>query len=316
MSVQRSPPRTSSQPDLSKLCPDDLVNVAMRKRRGPDCHCDHKGLMEDFYNRITTTFNAALESQNKTIKCVLDGVREDFSEFKKQISEIKSSIQKISDEQSVLKNDIVVLKSDTDLNTQRLKSMTNEIADLRSTTGNLTEQLRVREQQGRINNIEISGIRIQKGENLNTILQNIASKLNFTLMPTDIDCIHRVRRFNTTDNDGSTKAEGIKSQDLSSIPNIVVKFTQRQRKNEMLAAARARRNLTTVDAGLNGPSSPVYISDHLAPHNKLLYKQTRLLAKQKNYKYIWLSDCKILLRKNDTSRVQLVSCEADLSKIK
>lgn len=316
MNVQRTPPNNGSQPDLSNLCIEDPANSAFRKRKGPDCHCNHQEIMEDFYNRITSSFNAALESQNKSIKYILDGVCENFADFKKQMADINLSIRNLSDEQSVLKSELCVLKTATDSNSQRATLLTSEIADLRSTANSLNEQLRVREQQGRINNLEISGIPISKSENLNNIIHNIAAKVGFTLLPTDIDYIHRVRRFNSAGNDNTKKTDGSGIRDSSSIPNIIVRFSQRLRKNEMLAAVRARRNLTTVDAGLDGPSSPIYVSDHLAPHNKLLNKRTRLLAKQKDYKYVWLSDCKILVRKNDASKVQLVSSEADLSKIK
>ncbi|XP_063838045.1 uncharacterized protein LOC135087134 [Ostrinia nubilalis] len=316
MSVQRSPTRTSSQPDLSTHRDDDPIIAAARKRKGPECHCNHLGMMEDFYNKIMTSFNLALESQNKNIKCALDGIGENLSDFKKQMSDINSSIKKISDEHSVLKNDISVLKSVSDSNTQRVSMMANEIADLQSTASQISDQLRLKEQQGRINNLEITGIPVTRGENLNNIIHTIAKKVGFALLPTDIDYIHRVRRFNSTGTDNSSKVDSKPSHDSSTIPNIIVRFTQRQRKNELLAAVRARRGMTTVDVGLDGPSSTIYVSDHLAPHNKLLYKQTRILAKQNDYKYVWLSDCKIFVRKNDASRVQLVSCEADLNKLK
>lgn len=316
MSVQRSPTKTNSQPDLSRMRDDDFLNIAVRKRKTPDCHCNQQELMDDFYNKMMTSFTAALDSQNNNIKSVLDGIREDFNSLRKQISGVNSTIEKMAVEQANLKKDVCELSSTTGLITQRVDLMSSEIAQLQSITSDFSDQLKAKEQLGRINNVEISGIPLLKSENLNNIIYNIAKKVGFTLLPTDIDYIHRVRRFNSTRNDIPTKHDGSTPTDSSSIPNIIVRFSQRYRKNELLAAVRARRGLTTADAGLNGPTSSVYVSDHLAPHNKLLYKQTRILAKQKEYKYVWLSDCKILLRKNDTSRVQLISCDADLSKIK
>lgn len=316
MSVQRSPNKTNSQPNLSQIRDDDFLNISVRKRKTPDCHCNQQELMDEFYKKMMTSLTAALDAQNNNIKGVLDGIREDFSLVRRQINDVNSSLKKMSDDQAIMKKDICELSSTTVLITQRIDSMSTEIAELRSTTNNLTDQLKVKEQLGRINNLEVSGIPLLKNENLNNIIHNIATKVGFTLLPTDIDYIHRVRRFNTTKNDIPNKHDVGTSSNSSSIPNIIVRFSQRYRKNELLAAVRARRGLTTADAGLNGPASPIYISDHLAPHNKLLYKQTRLLAKQKDYKYVWLSDCRILLRKNDMSKVIYVSCDADLSKIK
>ncbi|KAI8429265.1 hypothetical protein MSG28_007771 [Choristoneura fumiferana] len=71
-------------------------------------------------------------------------------------------------------------------------------------------------------------------------------------------------------------------------PAIVVRFTQRRRKNELLAAVRARRGLTTSDIGLPGPAAAVYVGDHLTPVNKLLLKQARQLKLEHNYSYLWV----------------------------
>ncbi|KAG7300149.1 hypothetical protein JYU34_015698, partial [Plutella xylostella] len=47
---------------------------------------------------------------------------------------------------------------------------------------------------------------------------------------------------------------------------------QRKKKNDVLAAVRARRGLSTADLGLAGPSRPVFVNDHLTPSNKVLYR--------------------------------------------
>ncbi|CAH2090203.1 unnamed protein product [Euphydryas editha] len=315
MNVHRSPNKTNSQPDLSNYSDDDYRNVSARKRKIPDCCCNHQDMMEEFYNKMMTSFNAALDAKNNNIKCVLDGIREDLNSFKKQMNDVTSTIQKLTNDQVTIQKDIRDLSSTVGVVTQRVDLISSEVNELRSLTCDLSEQLKVKDQLGRINNVEISGIPLSKNENLMNIIHNIATKISFNLLPTDIDFIHRVRRFNTSINSKPPECHDA-GRDSSPIPNIIVRFAQRRRKNEFLAAVRARRGMTTADAGLNGPAIPIFLNDHLAPHNKLLYKQVRLLARQKEYKYVWISDCKILLRKNDTSKVHLISCEADLIKIK
>ncbi|KAL4721039.1 hypothetical protein ACJJTC_018922 [Scirpophaga incertulas] len=132
------------------------------------------------------------------------------------------------------------------------------------------------------------------------------------LSVSDIDYIHRVRRYPrpSTSKDGLPDA---KSPDMS---NIIVRFTQRSKKNDLLAAVRARRGLYTSDLDIDGPASVVFVNDHLAPHNKILYSQVRTMGRSKGYKYIWINDCKIFLRKNDTSKAIHISNSDDLSKIK
>ncbi|KAL4705944.1 hypothetical protein ACJJTC_018782 [Scirpophaga incertulas] len=116
-----------------------------------------------------------------------------------------------------------------------------------------------------LNNLEISGIPISKGENLNTILHTVCNKVGFTLKETDIDTIHRVRRF-SSGNDA-------KQRD-SRPPAIIVSFTQRRRKDELLACVPRAA----------GSAPPM--------------------------------DCKIMMRKNDTSKFIRITNENDLLSLK
>ncbi|CAK1549472.1 unnamed protein product [Leptosia nina] len=67
----------------------------------------------------------------------------------------------------------------------------------------------------------------KSGENLHNIVSDICAVTGFRLEPTDVDTVHRVRQFAT--HDGQAPA-----------PGHVVRFTRRRRKDELLAAARAR----------------------------------------------------------------------------
>ncbi|KAL0829417.1 hypothetical protein ABMA28_004190 [Loxostege sticticalis] len=315
MSLLRSPPRdmSESQPDLSRLSDDTYINFNQRKRKLPDCHCNIQENLIGFRNEIMDIMKSSLETHTRELKNSFDALRNDLSDFKQEMRVLTQRVSELSDEQTQIKKDICELKSSDTLQSRMIEGIDKQAAELRTSVMELSEQLQVKEQQGRINNIEITGVPVLKRENLMTTLNNIAAKIGFSLQPYDIDYIHRVRRYAHKSNPVGGNSDAHVSP---STPNIVVRFNQRSRKNEMIAAVRARRGLTTVDAGLNGPSTPIFVNDHLTPQNKLLYKQARLTAKDKGYKYIWLSDCKILLRKNDTSKVLLISSESDLLKIK
>ncbi|KAJ8715224.1 hypothetical protein PYW08_005205 [Mythimna loreyi] len=314
MSVQRSPPMVSagSHPDLSKLR-DESTNISFRKRKHIECNCDHSEVLLEFQNKIMQTITSTLETQNQNIITTLESLRQDVNGFRHDLETVNSKILMLSDEQTCIKKDVSDLQSINSINNSKMQTVSHELLALQTTVANLSDQLRVKEQQGRINNLEITGIPVTKGENLINIVHNIAKKINFPITTTDIDYIHRVRRFKAINSSVNT---GESASNVTPIPNIIVKFTQRKRKSDMLAAVRARRGLTTADAGLDGPAKPIFINDHLTPQNKQLYKQARLLAKESDYKYVWLSDCKILLKKNDTSKTLCVSSDTDLAKIK
>lgn len=189
-----------------------------------------------------------------------------------------------------------------------LPTLEDDLKKLKSDFVVLQQNERDRDQFCRLNNVEISGVPKLSGENLLSTLSSISATIGFQLRDTDVDTIHRVRRFPTS-TDGKHTAD-------PRHPAIIVRFCQRRRKDELLSAVRARRTLTTVDAGLTGPATPVYINEHLTAANKLLLKRARDLKNQLNYKYVWVKECKIFMRKDDTSKTHYISNEADFNKIK
>ncbi|XP_047536566.1 uncharacterized protein LOC125070663 [Vanessa atalanta] len=229
-----------------------------------------------------------LKKQNETIQILHD-----------EINTLKSEVSDIATNCSQIKKDT----ENTNLDINRLKKDINATTVLVST---LADQLRLKEQEGRKNNLEISGIPMSHNENLHNILHRLSLKVGFTMLPQDIDFIHRVRRFLPQDVTTVTEKQS------PSIPNIIVRFTQRKRKNELLAAVRARRGITTTDLDIDGASKPIFVNDHLSPQNKLLYSRARRLGKELRFRYIWLNDCKIFLRKNDNSKVIFIANESDL----
>ncbi|XP_061726987.1 uncharacterized protein LOC133532388 [Cydia pomonella] len=281
-----------STPDLTSLR-DESASVSHRKRKQPDCDLTQQ--FQDFRHEL-----------NESFKNYFADLRKDLCGIRTEISDLKSTTEQLLREQSVLKAEVNDIKTSNHATTNKINTLEKDLCEAKNTITSLSSDLLIKEQQCRINNLEISGIPFSKGENLDVIIRSIATKVGLTLTPTDIDHIHRVQRFmpkNTTAN-GFTMP-----------PNVIVKFTQRRRKNEIIAAVRARRGLTTTDLGMDGASKPVFVNDHLAPHNKLLYKSVRELGRERNYKYIWLNDCKIFMRKNDNSKSIHISSENDLKKI-
>ncbi|CAH2087792.1 unnamed protein product [Euphydryas editha] len=244
----------------------------------------------------------------------IKNLRTDFNIMKTDLNEIKSDIS--STKQCLLELDMKWSDMDkrfTDIEgrlngfEEKMSGVTTLQKDLKKANemiSVLKQDNNMHDQFSRLNNVEISGIPMRNGENLNSLLRDLCSVVGFSLCETDIDTVHRVRRHIT--NDKQTPRH----------PSIIVRFTQRRRKDQLLAAVRVRRTLTTADVGLHGPAATIYISDHLTPTNKLLLKRARELKVEKQYSYLWVRDCKILMRKNDNSKIVRISNESDLYKIK
>lgn len=318
MNIHRSPVKAGgSLSDLSSLRDRDADNlVTLRKRKQPESEL--ADTLADFRKELMKSFQDFFETQNNSLSSLCEDVRQ----IKQEMSGMKLCNEKIYQEQNKLKHEVSEIKTGNNLTKEKIEILDRNLSQAQLTIAELSSKLRDNDQQGRRNNLEFAGIPQHKGENLYNIIRNIATKVGFTLNPSDIDYIHRVRRFKrssqpiTPGGPGAAAGDGVPTSiDSTMVPNIIVRFCRRNIKIEFLSAVRARRGLTTVDAGLDGSSKSIFVNDHLAPYYKMLYSRTRALAKQKDYKYVWLRDCQINVRKNDTSRPIVILTENDLDKI-
>jgi len=115
------------------------------------------------------------------------------------------------------------------------------------------------------NNVEISGLRETKHENLSDLFLTMCSNLGANITAKDIDNIHRVK----TRNDGAQKP-------------VTVKFTSHKKKDELLSrlytSPKSGKKLTQKSFGLQDVTN-VFISHHMPPEIKLLHKKIRDLGR-------------------------------------
>lgn len=84
----------------------------------------------------------------------------------------------------------------------------------------------------------------------------------------------------------------------------------------MSAVKQSRQRNKTAAFKIEGISEQLFINEHLTMDNKLLFKETRETIKAKHYKYAWVKDGNIYIRKDDSSRVLQVKSRDTLSKLK
>ncbi|KAI5651721.1 hypothetical protein NE865_00058 [Phthorimaea operculella] len=80
---------------------------------------------------------------------------------------------------------------------------------------------------------------------------------------------------------------------------IVVTLRSRRARESWLKQKRTR--LTNKDLSNKGNNDHIYINENLSHHMRHLFKATRTALKGK-FKYIWIQNSKILVRKNDNER--------------
>lgn len=171
-----------------------------------------------------------------------------------------------------------------------IEKLKAENESLKTDVKNLSSKLNDLEQYSRMNNIEIQGIPEKKDENVVKIFESVCKFLDHPIDMTNVEAVHRVQAYNKN----ATK-------------NIIVRFTNRRIKNDILLAAKTKRS----QLGVTGRALPleggrVFINEHLTPENKRLLREVRLAATEKGYKYVWINNANILIRKDDRSMIRAI----------
>ncbi|CAG9825813.1 unnamed protein product [Phaedon cochleariae] len=225
-----------------------------------------------------TTIESKMQQQilnfMQDIKCEVKELRGTQADL---IKSITFCTDKISDFESTLKSfndqikNIEKLKTDNQYLTKNVQSLNKKVSDL--------------EQFSRMNNIEIQGVPDKKNEDIYKIIDTIHKSLGIQITSSMIDSAHRVASFS------SNKPK-----------NIVVKYTTRRIRDDILSAAKVKRMASTSRIiNIEGISNNLFIVEHLSPGNKSLYKKTRDFATSNNYKFVWVKNGSILIRKDEGS---------------
>ncbi|KAJ2944736.1 hypothetical protein O0L34_g1624 [Tuta absoluta] len=146
--------------------------------------------------------------------------------------------------------------------------------------------------------MEIHNVPEQNSENLNHLVLLIAKKYGVDLNDQDLNGMWRVGLAQPKD---PTSRRSISWRPRP----IVVKFVRRAKRDEMIKAAKARRNTTTENL-VPGPPQTMAIYERLTKKNRLLFRATTSRIKQYNYTYRWIHNGCLYVRKADRSPAILI----------
>ncbi|XP_046666447.1 uncharacterized protein LOC124358200 [Homalodisca vitripennis] len=192
---------------------------------------------------------------------------------------------------------------------QKIEEFSKRVVDLELENGNLkkkVDELEIRvddmEQYSRRNCLEIQGIPEEKNENVLDIVKDVGRALGMDVSEEMIDTCHRL---------------GQKDSGYRGPRGIIVKFVRRLDREALLQKRRERKkDFSTRHLSLDRPSDvPVYLNESLSPMRRKLLAKARMLKRDRGYKYIWLRNGNILLRKEEGSAVIQIKTQADLDKL-
>lgn len=226
-----------------------------------------------------------------TIKDLLKYVNDENTNLRKEVEELKQSMSFMNETFEALRttgDELEALKKEH-------ATLKQEKVELEQSLANTQRELIELKQHSRLFNVEIKGIPQNENESLDNIVQKIGEKIGLNVEPKDIDVVHRV----PTKDKKKT--------------NVIVKFATRAARDKFLQSARKKR-LSADDIGFS-ETTPVYLNEHLCPEYKILLGQAIARKKENNWKFVWVSNSKILARKAENSTVIHIATRDDLCKI-
>ncbi|KAH9367553.1 hypothetical protein HPB48_001645 [Haemaphysalis longicornis] len=143
------------------------------------------------------------------------------------------------------------------------------------------------EQYSRRKNIEVHGVPIKDEENLMDVLTEIAGKLQLSTPTVEtVSTAHRLKA-----------KEG-------KIPPIIVRFRKRDDRDKWCA-----KRTTLREEG-------IFINENLTQYTKQLLWATKTKAREKNYKFAWTRNGKVLVKEKEGAPKIWIKSEDDLHQLK
>lgn len=214
----------------------------------------------------------------------------------KQLESIKHSMSLLSDKYDTLLTEHEKSKDKIHKLEKTVEHINNKCTYLEKCNVALEQRVHDFEQNTRKHNIEIVGIEQMPDENVKEIVNKIGKIIDVS--SDDIDWVRR----------NQPRKQGVKAASII----VGFKTSGTESRDAWLTQRRKLSDITSdkITDGTN--NSKIYINEDLTKATRtLLWKAKKEL--HNNYKYIWISKGKILVKKNEDENSIWVRCDNDIN---
>ncbi|KAI8441229.1 hypothetical protein MSG28_014878 [Choristoneura fumiferana] len=177
-----------------------------------------------------------------------------------------------------------------------------DVEQLQQTVERLQLELNDRDQDALLADLDIGQLPEEPGENVVHTVTVLAAKLGVTLEPRDVVFAERV---------GAPTAAAAAGR----ARRVVVRLTRRQLRDDLLRAARVRRNVSSADVGQAGPPRRVYVNERLTRVNRQLFHRVREECHRCQWRFSWTRRGRIYARQGEGKQAFCLRSDADLERV-
>lgn len=241
-------------------------------------------LREIIKQEIQSALKDIVSEQFKQINELITGFNESLSFYNEKYEEMRTTLEDKSD---------------------RIKDLEKDNCGLRDAIQQMNHRLNLVEQNSRSANIELQCVPENKAENLVTTVQQLGKVISCDIK--DPDILHCTRIA--------------KKDPQSTRPRtILVKLSSPRLRDSFLAASmkynrnniKDKLNTSHLGIAMEKPQ-PIYVTEHLSSENKSIHAAARIRGKELGFKFVWVRDGKVFMKKDESSQRIVVN---NLEKIK
>ncbi|XP_013186684.2 uncharacterized protein LOC106131949 [Amyelois transitella] len=274
---------------LSSTASSETDNVTMRKKTSMKS--------QDTNEVATKSQNVQEVSASENIRILANeirGMRADMDLFRMDVT---SRFETLATSLLEKGNLIDILEN-------KQEELERRNTELETTVLTLQERIAQMSQRALRKEVEILGVHETDGEEPKHLTLLAATKIGLDLDVKDIDEATRA---------GAKRKSAGEDPEVKRHPRpIVVRFTTKATRDKFLSTARSRRTLDSKDIAEGGPARKVYVNERLTTENRQLFRAARTRAQECGYKFCWVKNGNIYVKKHERSSALRINSSSDI----
>lgn len=271
--------------------------VQLKRKNSPD--------KDPVSKRIDNRSSPHIDKLDQILNAI-NGLNVKYSEIKKVTTEIQTNQKIICQQLHELNKKVENVSKENDLIKKNVIKLEKNQIEQYKLINVLEAEVDTHNQNMLTNNLIIGGL--PHNTDPRNAMEKIMSSLKTKCTIDDVDkLIFLSSKQSQPSNSASTRSD-------KSAPLLLVKFKNINAKLEIKQKKKEKRSLFVNEIGLNsGSDKQIFIRDHVTQYKKNLFNECRVVKSTYDFKFLWMDNSRILIRKQENSKIYSINNRNDLN---